>query len=139
MMNGQITKKKIEQLELIIKESGLDYRKEVMSKEWQILTNALGTDEKRFDFVITTKKKNYLMEVNFYSGGGSKLNATARSFTEINNKLRNLTDFEFVWITDGKGWLTAKNKLQEAFYAIPNMYNLTTIKTFLNKIKNDNV
>ena len=79
------------------------------------------------------------MEVNFYSGGGSKLNATARSFTEINNKLRNLTDFEFVWITDGKGWLTAKNKLQEAFYAIPNMYNLTTIKTFLNKIKNDNV
>ena len=126
-------------VELIIKESGLDYRKEVMSKEWQILTNALGTDEKRFDFVITTKKKNYLMEVNFYSGGGSKLNATARSFTEINNKLRNLTDFEFVWITDGKGWLTAKNKLQEAFYAIPNMYNLTTIKTFLNKIKNDNV
>ncbi|MGN1262527.1 MAG: type II restriction endonuclease [Prevotella sp.] len=126
-------------VEMIIKESGLNYRKEVMSKEWQEVTNALGTDEKYFDFVITTNKKKYLMEVNFYNSGGSKLNATARSFTEINNKLRNLKDFEFVWITDGKGWTSAKNKLQEAFYAIPNLYNLTTIKTFLNNIMNDNV
>ena len=39
-----------------------------------------GKMEKRFDFVIKTPSKIYLIETNFYGGGGSKLNETARSY-----------------------------------------------------------
>lgn len=122
-------------VELIIKSSGLQYRKEVVSSEWPEITKTLGTDKKRFDFVITTKKKTYLFEVNFYSGGGSKLNETARSFTEIGPKINSVPGFEFVWVTDGKGWNSARNKLQEAYNSIPSVYNLLTLKSFLNSIK----
>lgn len=122
-------------VELIIKGSGLKYRKEVYSSEWPAITKALGTDKKRFDFVIEGKSKTYLAEVNFYSGGGSKLNETARSFTELAPKVNGVEGFEFLWVTDGKGWESAKNKLQEAYYTIPSVYNLTTLKDFLDKIK----
>lgn len=122
-------------VELIVKAAGLDYRKEVASKEWPGITKALGTDEKRFDFVLYTRDKTYLMEVNFYSGGGSKLNETARYFTELGIKVNSVPGFEFVWVTDGKGWEQAKNELQEAFYTIPNIYNLSTLRGFLNHLK----
>lgn len=122
-------------VEMIIKNSGIQYRKEVESSEWPEITAALGTDKKRFDFVLTTQLKTYLMEVNFYSGGGSKLNETARSFTELGPKVNSVPGFEFVWITDGKGWNSAKNKLQEAYYTIPSVYNLLTLKDFLESIK----
>lgn len=122
-------------VELIIKSSGLQYRKEVVSSEWPEITSALGTDKKRFDFVITTKTKTYLFEVNFYSGGGSKLNETARSFTEIGPRINSVPNFEFVWVTDGKGWNSARNKLQEAYNTIPSVYNLLSLKDFLESIK----
>ena len=31
-----------------------------------------GTTEKRFDFVVKTDNMIYVIETNFYSGGGSK-------------------------------------------------------------------
>lgn len=122
-------------VELIIKGSGLKYRKEVYSNEWPAITKALGTDKKRFDFVIETKNKIILAEVNFYSGGGSKLNEVARAYTELAPKINAIEGFEFLWVTDGKGWESAKNKLQEAYYTIPSVYNLTTLKGFLEEIK----
>ena len=75
-----------------------------------------------------------MIEVNFYSAGGSKLNETARSYTDIAPKINTVEGFEFVWITDGIGWNSAKNKLQEAFNAIPGIYNLTTIQEFVEKL-----
>lgn len=33
--------------------------------------------------------------------------------------------------------MSAKNKLEEAFYAIPNIYNLTTIDDFIKQMKED--
>ena len=69
--------------------------------------------------------------MNFYSGGGSKLNEVARSYSEIAPKINSLGNFKFIWITDGVGWKSAKNKLQEAFNIIPNIYNLTTIQEFI--------
>lgn len=122
-------------VELIIAGCGLKYRKEVYSSEWPAITKALGTDKKRFDFVIETMDKTYLAEVNFYSGGGSKLNETARSFTEIAPKINAVDGFEFLWVTDGKGWESARNKLQEAYYTIPNVYNLSTLRGFLDGLK----
>lgn len=122
-------------VEAIIKGSGLKYRTEVYSSEWPAITKALGTDKKRFDFVIEAKEKTYLAEVNFYSGGGSKLNETARSFTELAPKINAVDGFEFLWVTDGKGWENAKNKLQAAYYTIPSVYNLSTLRGFLDELK----
>ena len=113
----------------------IKYRQEVYSYEWPEITSVLGDDEKRFDFVVQTSKKTYLIEVNFYSGGGSKLNEVARSYSDIAPKINSVPGFEFVWITDGIGWKSAKNKLQEAYSIIPSIYNLTSINEFLQEVK----
>lgn len=119
----------------ILSNNGIEFRQEVYSTEWPNLQRVLGDDEKRFDFVIKTSKKTYLIEVNFYSSGGSKLNEVARSYSDIAPKVNSVTGFEFVWITDGIGWKSAKNKLQEAYSIIPSIYNLTSIKDFLQEVK----
>ena len=115
--------------------NNIDYRQEVYSSEWPAITKVLGDDEKRFDFVIQTTQKTYLIEVNFYSGGGSKLNEVARSYSDIAPKINSVPGFEFVWITDGIGWKSARNKLQEAYNIIPSIYNLTDITNFISDIK----
>ena len=119
----------------IFDKNGIGYRQEVYSSEWPDITKVLGDDEKRFDFVIETSTKIYLLEVNFYSGGGSKLNEVARSYSDISPKINSIPGFEFVWVTDGIGWKSAKNKLQEAYSIIPSIYNLTNINEFINGIK----
>lgn len=124
------------QIASILDKAGISYRKEVYSTEFSELS-VLGEDKKRFDFVVETKTCTYLIEVNFYSGGGSKLNEVARSYSELSPKINKLDGFEFVWITDGVGWNAAKSKLEEAFNIITNIYNLTNITDFIEKIKND--
>lgn len=119
----------------IFEKNGIHYRQEVYSSEWPTITRVLGDDEKRFDFVIKTAAKTYLIEVNFYSGGGSKLNEVARSYSDIAPKINSVSGFEFVWITDGIGWKSAKNKLQEAYSIIPSVYNLKNIDNFIKIIK----
>lgn len=118
----------------IFKKNGINFRQEVYSSEFPNLS-VLGADEKRFDFYVETPKKKYLIEVNFYSGGGSKLNEVARSYTELAPKINSVEGFEFVWITDGIGWKSAKNKLEEAYNTIPSVYNLTNIGSFINLLK----
>lgn len=119
----------------IFEEEGIAFRQEVYSSEWPEITRMLGDDEKRFDFVIETTGKTYLIEVNFYSGGGSKLNEVARSYSDIAPKINAVPGFEFVWITDGIGWKSARNKLQEAYSIIPHIYNLTNIREFIHAIR----
>lgn len=118
----------------IFDNNNIEYRQEVYSSEWPEITKVLGDDEKRFDFVIKTTDKTYLIEVNFYSSGGSKLNEVARAYTDLAPKINSVSGFEFVWITDGIGWKNARNKLQEAYNNIPSVYNLTDISGFVNQI-----
>ncbi len=130
--SGEITETLVAR---IFNNSGINYREQVSSNEYQAISRVLGADQKVFDFAITAKGITYLIEVNFYSGGGSKLNEVARSYTDVAPKVNGVPGFEFVWITDGIGWRSARNKLEEAFAAIPNIYNLTTISEFISKIK----
>lgn len=118
----------------IFDNAGIYYRTQISSKEFPAISTVLGADQKVFDFAITTRDKTYLIEVNFYSGGGSKLNEVARSYTELAPKINGVPGFEFVWITDGQGWNDARNKLEEAFVSIPSIYNLTTITEFISII-----
>lgn len=123
VMEGMVAK--------ILSKHNIPYRQEVYSSEWPEISDVLGDDEKRFDFVVETSDKTYLIEVNFYSGGGSKLNEVARSYSDIAPKINSVPGFEFIWITDGIGWKSAKNKLQEAYNIIPSIYNLTNITEFI--------
>jgi type II restriction enzyme len=119
----------------IFDNNNIKYRQEVYSSEWPEITKVLGDDEKRFDFVVKTVSKTYLIEVNFYSSGGSKLNEVARAYTDLAPKINSVSGFEFVWITDGIGWKSARNKLQEAYNNIPSIYNLTDISDFVDQIE----
>ena len=118
----------------LFRDAGIRFRQEVYSSEFPELA-VLGTDEKRFDFFIKTPTVKYLIEVNFYSGGGSKLNEVARAYTELAPKVNSVEGYEFVWITDGIGWKSARNKLEEAYNTIPSVYNLTNISAFIDSLR----
>ena len=123
---------------LLFDREGIYYKKEVNSTLFLDI-ESLGVDVKRFDFVIKTKKKTYLIETNFYNTGGSKLNEVARAYSEVAPKINQYENYEFVWITDGQGWLSAKNKLEEAYHTIPSVYNLTTLSEFVKKVKKEEI
>ena len=83
---------------------------------------------KRFDFVIKTDKCIYGIETNFYASGGSKLNETARSYKMIAKEAERVVGFEFVWFTDGMGWISARNNLRETFDNMEHIYNIADMK-----------
>ncbi|SKC36893.1 type II restriction enzyme [Bacteroidales bacterium WCE2008] len=118
----------------VFAEANVVYEEEVNSATFNDL-KGLGKDLKRFDFVIRKKDKIFLIETNFYNDGGSKPNEVARSYSDIAPKINSNKKYEFVWITDGQGWLSAKNKLEEAYGIIPRVYNLTTLPSFVEELK----
>lgn len=120
----------------IFDSAAIPYRKQVNLSKFPDI-KSLGDDIKVFDFVVKTKNKTYLIETNYYNGGGSKLNEVARAYSDVSPKINQYKDFEFVWITDGQGWNSAKNKLQEAFNIIPSLYNLSTIHLFVEKLHSE--
>ncbi len=83
---------------------------------------------KRFDFVIKTDKCIYGIETNFYVSGGSKLNETARSYKMIAEEADKVVGFEFIWFTDGMGWISARNNLKETFDNMEHIYNIADMK-----------
>ena len=88
---------------------------------------------KRFDFVIKTDKCIYGIETNFYASGGSKLNETARSYKMIAEEAEKVVGFEFVWFTDGMGWISARNNLKETFDNMEHIYNIADMKNGIMK------
>lgn len=92
---------------------------------------------KRFDFVVKTDRYIYGIETNFYAAGGSKLNETARSYKMIAEESEKIVGFEFVWFTDGMGWISARNNLRETFDKMDNVYNIADMKNgIMNQIFN---
>mgnify|MGYP001074632371 FL=1 len=114
---------------------GVDYFKEMyisdMEKRWNLdLSNIsnTGKTEKRFDFVVKTENTVYGIETNFYTGGGSKLNETARSYKTIALEAKEIKGFAFVWFTDGIGWQSAKHNLEETFDVLDNIYCIADLE-----------
>lgn len=108
-----------------------EMKKSEIEIEWGIDLSKISNDgktEKRFDFVVKTKSQIYGIEVNFYSGGGSKLNETARSYKNIALETREIDGFTFIWITDGIGWKQAKRNLLETFEVLDTLYNINDLK-----------
>jgi len=113
-----------------------------IENRWDIDLSALsdqGRARKRFDFVVKTESMIYVIETNFYggTGGGSKLNETARSYKMLAQEAATVDGITFVWFTDGTSWIRARNNLRETFdvldtiYSIDDMENGIMTKLFL--------
>lgn len=116
-------------------EKGVSYFKEMYLKDieekWHVDLSALsnqGKATKRFDFVIKTNTMIYGIETNFYGGGGSKLNETARSYKMLAQEADTIDGFTFVWFTDGIGWKSARGNLRETFEAMENIYSIDDLE-----------
>lgn len=114
---------------------GVDYFKEMyisdIQRRWNLDLSSIsntGKTEKRFDFVVKKGKTVYGIETNFYTGGGSKLNETARSYKTIALEAKDIEGFVFVWFTDGFGWQSAKHNLEETFDVLDNLYCIADLE-----------
>lgn len=106
------------------------YLKDI-EKKWNLdLSEMSGnnTSTKRFDFVIKTDNQVYVVETNFYSSGGSKLNETARSYKMLAQESKKVDGVTFIWFTDGTGWNSARKNLEETFNELETMYNIDDLE-----------
>lgn len=115
--------------------SDVNYFKEMylsdVEEKWNIDLSALSNDgkaRKRFDFVVKTDNMIYAIETNFYTGGGSKLNETARSYKMLAQEADSVDGFTFVWFTDGIAWRSAKGNLRETFEVLETIYSIDDIE-----------
>ncbi len=102
-----------------------------ITNRWGIDLSAIsnqGKAEKRFDFVVKTDDMIYGIEANFYGSSGSKLNETARSYKTLALETDTIDGFTFVWFTDGRGWLSAKNNLEETFDIMQHIYSISDME-----------
>ena len=106
------------------------YIKQATSKrimdDWGIKVT-VDKSERRFDFAINNNQSLYLIEVNYYGGGGSKLKATAGEYKALYDFIKN-DNHKFIWVTDGLGWNTAARPLEETFNHIDYIVNLDLIE-----------
>lgn len=116
-------------------EKDVNYFKEMylkdIEKKWKLdLSEMSGhnTSTKRFDFVIKIDKQVYVIETNFYSSGGSKLNETARSYKMLAQESKKVDGVTFIWFTDGTGWNSARKNLKETFNELETMYNIDDLE-----------
>ena len=81
---------------------------------------------RQYDFVIDNGKELFLIETNFYGGGGSKLKSTAGEYRNLFDILEN--KFKFIWITDGYGWKVTARPLRETFDHNDYLFNLALLE-----------
>ena len=122
-------------VESYLKKANVEYYKEMylteIESKWRIDLSAIsaeGTSTKRWDFVVKTPSCIYVIETNFYTSGGSKLNETARSYKMIAEEAKSVRGFKFVGITDGGGWISARRNLEETFNVLEELYNISDME-----------
>jgi len=81
---------------------------------------------RRYDFVIDNGKELFIIETNFYGGGGSKLKSTAGEYRNLFDVLNG--QYKFFWITDGFGWNSTKKPLRETFDHNDYIFNLAMLE-----------
>lgn len=109
---------------VFIEQATKDKIKESFNYDMKIDKNS-----RRFDFALFNKKseKLFLIEVNFYGGGGSKLKATAGEYEKLEDFLIK-QKINLIWVTDGHGWLSSKKPLEETFSHNRYVVNLEMLK-----------
>lgn len=104
-----------------------------IKEKWNISIK-INKSSRKFDFAIFNKKKNkvFLIETNFFNGGGSKLKSVCGEFRTLERELT-AQNIDLIWVTDGKGWETAKKPLEEVFNDNKYVFNLKMIEKGLLK------
>ena len=120
----------------VCKDLNIPYLKEATAKSiketWDIDLK-VDKSSRRIDYVINKNGKLFFFEVNFYGGGGSKLKSTATEYVKM-NEYWNAQNIEFVWITDGAGWIKAQKPLREYFDKAEYLLNLEMLKNDILKM-----
>jgi type II restriction enzyme len=84
--------------------------------------------DKKFDFAFESNNTLYVIECNFFSSSGSKLAATVGQYIELNDKIKKFNNVNFIWFTDGKGWLESKRDLEDGFNSIEHLYTIEDLE-----------
>lgn len=106
------------------------YLKDI-ERKWNLDLSAMSGNNvsaKRFDFVIKKENMVYVIETNFYTSGGSKLNETARSYKMLAEEAKKVAGVTFIWFTDGTGWNNDKHNLEETFNVLETIYNIEDLE-----------
>lgn len=115
-------------LEDFCKQNNLKYIPQASPSKIKLKWNfdiVVDKSERSFDFAIYNPQGNKikLFETNFYNSGGSKLKAVCGEFRSLYDELKR-QNIEFIWITDGLGWHTAKRPLEETYNHNDYIFNL---------------
>ena len=102
-----------------------DANSQVVRQKWGIDLQ-IDKSNRRFDFVIPTRTKLFLVETNFYGGGGSKLKSTAGEYRSL-SAFAESHGYGFIWVTDGLGWTSTQRPLSEAFRELDFIFNLRMV------------
>lgn len=84
---------------------------------------------RKADFILinSSKSKVINIEVNFYSGTGSKPQEIVDSYINRQEELKE-NGFDFIWITDGYGWKGQKNQIRKGFKKVNFLLNLHFVR-----------
>ena len=78
---------------------------------------------RKSDFILFKDDKFVNIEVNYYSGAGSKPEEIVDSYINRKNELQ-ANGWEFIWITDGNVWKSSASQLTKAFREIEYVMNI---------------
>lgn len=113
----------------ICERNGFDYIKEASSttiyKKWGLHLK-VDKSSRRIDFAVNNNGQLFLLETNFYGGGGSKLKSTAGEYKSMFDFWKS-DGHHFIWITDGNGWHSTRLPLHETFNYIDYILNLDMV------------
>ena len=84
--------------------------------------------ERRVDFALFKDDHLFLLETNFYGGGGSKLKSTATEYCEMYTRYSAQRNVDFLWITDGFGWKGTQPPLREYCRKADYLLNLSSMR-----------
>jgi len=98
-----------------------------LEKHYNFKVNSSLRNRKADFIIIKNKRKVINIEVNFFSGSGSKPQEIVDSYIERQNELKE-NGFEFIWITDGIGWRDQKNQIEKGFVKINYLLNLHFVR-----------
>jgi type II restriction enzyme len=93
---------------------------------------------RKTDFIVYKDSRFVNIEVNYYSGAGSKPEEIVDSYINRKNELESY-GWDFIWITDGNVWKGSESQLTKAFQNMEYVMNINfsnrgLLKAALNKI-----
>jgi len=83
--------------------------------------------DRKFDYVVINRGQPTNIEVNFYSGTGSKPSEIVSSYSDRNRELKS-AGWKLVWLTDGQGWKKMQSPLHVGIDNIDYVINANLLR-----------